>query len=83
MALTLRLQRHGSTHRPFYHIVASDSRRPRNGRFIEKLGYYDPNKEPSIMEVKTDRVQYWYANGAQVSSAVANILKKKTQIIKN
>ncbi|NRA63733.1 MAG: 30S ribosomal protein S16 [Pseudobacteriovorax sp.] len=78
MALTLRLQRHGSTHRPFYHIVATDSRRPRNGRFIEKLGYYDPNKEPSIMEVKTDRVQYWYANGAQVSSAVANILKKKS-----
>lgn len=78
MALTLRLQRHGSTHRPFYHIVATDSRRPRNGRFIEKLGYYDPNHEPSVMEVKTDRVQYWYANGAQVSSAVMNILKRKS-----
>lgn len=78
MALTLRLQRHGSTHRPFYHIVATDSRRPRNGRFIEKLGYYDPNKKPSIMEVKADRVQYWYSNGAQVSAAVANILKKKS-----
>ena len=78
MALTLRLQRHGSTHRPFYHIVATDSRRPRNGRFIEKLGYYDPNKEPSIMEVKADRVQYWYSHGAQVSTAVANILKRKS-----
>ncbi len=78
MALTLRLQRHGSTHRPFYHIVATDSRRPRNGRFIEKLGYYDPNQEPSVMEVKADRVQYWYANGAQVSTAVKNILKRKS-----
>ena len=77
MALTLRLQRHGSTHKPFYHIVATDSRRPRNGRFIEKLGYYDPNQEPSVMEVKEDRVQYWYSNGAQLSTAVKISLRKK------
>ena len=66
MALTLRLQRHGSTHRPFYHLVAADSRSPRDGRFIEKLGYYDPNQEPSVIEMKEDRVQYWYQNGAQL-----------------
>ncbi|MFW7379467.1 MAG: 30S ribosomal protein S16 [Oligoflexus sp.] len=77
MALTLRLQRHGSTHRPFYHIVATDSRNARDGKFIEKLGYYDPNANPSIMEVKEDRVQYWYANGAQVSSTVMSILRRK------
>lgn len=77
MALTMRLQRHGSTHRPFYHIVATDSRKSRDGRFVEKLGYYDPNHNPSIMEVKEDRVQYWYENGATVSSAVSNILRKK------
>lgn len=77
MALTLRLQRHGSTHRPFYHIVATDSRRPRDGRFIEKLGYYDPNANPSVMEVKEDRVQYWYSKGAQLSDTVKNILAKK------
>ncbi|SMF34132.1 30S ribosomal protein S16 [Pseudobacteriovorax antillogorgiicola] len=77
MALTLRLQRHGSTHRPFYHIVATDSRRPRDGRFIEKLGYYDPNHKPSIMEVKADRVQYWYSHGAVVTDAVKTILKRK------
>lgn len=77
MALTLRLQRHGSTHKPFYHIVATDSRRPRDGRFIEKLGYYDPNQKPSVMEVKADRAQYWYSHGAVVSDAVMNIFKKK------
>jgi len=77
MALTLRLQRHGSTHRPFYHIVATDSRKARDGRFIEKLGYYDPNAHPSIMEVKEDRVQYWYSHGAQVSTTVMSILRRK------
>ncbi len=77
MAVTLRLQRHGNTHRPFYHIVATDSRNARNGRFIEKLGYYDPNKDPSIMEVKEDRMQYWYERGAQMSDTVKTIVKKK------
>lgn len=78
MALTLRLQRHGNTHKPFYHIVATDSRRPRDGRFIEKLGYYDPNHEPSVMEVKAERVQYWYSHGAIVSNTVKNILKQSS-----
>lgn len=77
MALTLRLQRHGNTHKPFYHIVATDSRNARDGAFIEKLGYYDPNKNPSVMELKEDRVQYWYANGAVLSDTVSSILKKK------
>ena len=77
MALTLRLQRHGSTHRPFYHLVAADSRSPRDGRFIEKLGYYDPNQEPSVIEMKEDRVQYWYGNGAILSDAVQKLVKAK------
>lgn len=77
MAVTLRLQRHGSIHRPFYHIVAADSRMPRDGRFLEKVGYYDPRKEPSVMELKEDRLHYWYCNGAKLSNAVATICKKK------
>jgi small subunit ribosomal protein S16 len=77
MAVHIRLQRHGATHRPFYHIVAADSRAPRNGRFIEKLGYYDPNTEPSVIEVKSDRLQYWYGVGAQLSSATAKLFKNK------
>lgn len=75
MAVHVRLQRHGSIHRPFYHVVAADHRKKRDGRFIEKLGYYDPNKEPSQIELKTDRVQYWYAKGAQLSETVAKLAK--------
>ena len=54
MAVSVRLQRRGGTHNPFYHIVVADARSPRDGKFIEKLGYYDPKKEPSVMVVKED-----------------------------
>ena len=77
MAVSIRLQRRGTTHRPFYHIVAADSRAPRDGRFIEKLGYYDPNAEPSIIEVKSERVQHWYEKGAQPSTATKRIFDIK------
>ena len=77
MAVHIRLQRHGSTHRPFYHVVAADHRKPRDGRFIEKLGYYDPNREPSVIELKSDRVQYWFSKGAQLSTAAEKLVKIK------
>ena len=78
MAVTIRMQRHGTTHRPFYHIVATDKRAARNsGNYLERLGYYDPGLNPSLIELKQDRVQYWYENGAELSSAVANLLKAK------
>ena len=78
MAVTIRMQRHGTTHRPFYHIVATDKRNARNsGSYLERLGYYDPGLNPSLIELKQDRVQYWYENGAEMSSAVANLLKAK------
>lgn len=77
MSVTIRLQRRGKTHRPFYHIVAAATPKARDGRFIEKLGYYDPNVTPSVMEIKSDRIQHWYGKGAKVSEAVANILKKQ------
>ena len=64
-------------------MVATDSRNPRDGRFIEKLGYYDPSHEPSTFEFKSDRVQYWYAKGAQVSPTVKKLLnKKKVELIR-
>lgn len=75
MAVHVRLQRHGSIHRPFYHVVAADHRKARNGRFIEKLGYYDPNKEPSQIVLKPERVQYWYSKGAQLSDTVKKLAK--------
>lgn len=77
MAVTIRLQRHGSTHAPFYHVVATDRRNPRDGKFIEKLGYYDPTKEPSIMNIDEVRTQYWYQNGAELTTPVKSIIKKK------
>ena len=75
MAVHVRLSRHGSTHRPFYHIVAADHRKARDGRFIERLGYYDPNKNPSIINLKEDRLQYWFGHGAHLTDTVKKLVK--------
>ena len=77
MAAQIRLQRRGTTHRPFYHVVVADKRSPRDGRFIEKLGYYDPKTEPSTVELKAERIQHWYQQGAQLSDAAQNLVKIK------
>jgi len=77
MAVHVRLARRGNAHRPFYHIVAADHKMRRDGRFIEKLGYYDPGANPSIIEVKADRVAHWFENGAQLSPTVEKLLKVK------
>lgn len=77
MSVTLRLARHGAIHRPFYHLVAADHRKARNGRFIEKLGYYDPQQEPAQFEFNAERIQFWYGQGAEVSTTVAKLLKVK------
>lgn len=77
MAVHIRLQRRGNTHNPFYHVVAADQRMKRDGRFIEKLGYYDPQTEPSTIVVKEDRIQYWYSKGAQFTETVAKLVKAK------
>ena len=77
MAVSIRLQRKGIIHKPFYHIVAADRRSPRDGRYIEKLGYYDAKTEPSVIEIKNDRLQHWYQNGAQLSSAVDKLVHIK------
>jgi small subunit ribosomal protein S16 len=77
MAVTLRLARHGSTHRPFYHVVAADSRKRLTGRYLEKVGYYDPSKNPSLIELKEDRVQHWYGLGASMSNTVDKLIKAK------
>ncbi|RDB36893.1 30S ribosomal protein S16 [Spirobacillus cienkowskii] len=75
MSLKFRLQRHGRKGRAFYHIVVTDSRNARNGRFIEQVGYYDPTPANSIAEVKTDRMAHWYKVGCRPTNAVENILK--------
>lgn len=77
MALRMRLQRLGKKNQPFYHVVVTDSRKARNGKCIEKLGYYNPMQEPSVIELKVDRMAHWYKVGARPSDCVANLLKIK------
>lgn len=80
MSVKIRLRRDGAKKRPFYHVVAADSRRARNGRFIEELGYYNPmmaaDVEPTLV-LKHDRIQYWLSVGAQPSETAAALLKKQ------
>lgn len=77
MAVRMRLARHGAKKRPFYRIVVADSESPRDGRFLEKVGTYNPLSEPAEVTLKTERVQYWLQNGAVPSDTVKNILKKQ------
>ena len=67
MAVKIRLRRMGAKKAPFYRVVVADSRYPRDGRFIEELGYYDPTKEPSVVKIDGDKAKEWIANGAQPS----------------
>ncbi len=76
MAVSLRLRREGTTNRPFYKIVAADKRSPRDGKFIEILGTYDPKQEGENYKIDLERVDYWVGNGAQPTETVASIVKK-------
>lgn len=76
MAVVLRLKRIGTNKKPFYRIVATDKRSPRDGRFIEELGSYDPRKNPPLVKVKKERVTYWLKVGAKPSLTVKSLLKK-------
>ena len=75
MAVKMRLKRMGQKKAPFYRIVVADSRSPRDGRFIEELGYYDPTKEPSVIKFNEENTKKWLANGAQPTDRVAKLLK--------
>ncbi|MCD7980934.1 MAG: 30S ribosomal protein S16 [Clostridiales bacterium] len=75
MAVKIRLRRMGQKKAPFYRIVVADSRSPRDGRFIEEIGYYDPTKDPSVIRVDEEAAKKWLANGAQPTQTVDKILK--------
>ena len=77
MAVRIRLTRMGAKKKPFYRLVATDSESPRDGRFLEILGYYDPMKEPAQVQVHGDKVTYWLEKGAKVSGSARAILKKE------
>ena len=77
MAVKIRLRRMGAKKAPFYRIVVADSRYPRDGRFIEEIGTYDPLKKPAEVKVDADKAKTWIANGAQPTDTVKSLLKKE------
>lgn len=76
MAVKIRLRRMGAKKNPFYRIVVADSRYPRDGRFIEEIGTYDPLKTPADVKIDAEKAKQWIANGAQPTDTVKDILKK-------
>jgi small subunit ribosomal protein S16 len=82
MPVRIRLARHGRKHRAYYYIVAADSRAPRDGKFIERLGSYNPNTNPATIELNFDRALQWLQNGAQPSDTARAILSYKGVLMK-
>lgn len=76
MAVKIRLRRMGAKKAPFYRIVVADSRYPRDGRFIEEIGYYNPLEEPSVVKVDAEKAKKWIANGAQPTDTVKALFQK-------
>ena len=73
--LSIRLKRMGQTHRPLYRLVVSDSRKRPTGSCVEEVGHYDPNQDPSSINVNLERIDYWLSVGAKPSSQVENLIK--------
>lgn len=83
MSVKIRLQRHGRSKSPFYHVVVADSRAPRDGKFIEKIGSYLPQTQPATIELDLDRAVYWMQNGAQPTDTCRAILSYKGALMKS
>ena len=80
MAVVLRLSRAGTHKAPFYHVVATDSRMPRDGRYLEDVGIYDPTRTPERIELKVERVEHWLKVGAKPSATVAKVLRRAKKL---
>ena len=83
MGVRIRLARHGAKKKPFYRIVVADSENPRDGRFLEKVGTYDPLKDPVEVSLNPDRIKYWMEKGAIPSDTVKSLLKTEGFFTKN
>lgn len=83
MPVRIRLQRHGKKGKPFYWIVAADSRSPRDGRYLEKIGVYNPNTNPATVEVNVDSAVQWLENGAQPSDTARTLLSYRGAMLKH
>src|SRR6185295_9327873 len=79
MAVVIRLARAGAKKKPYYHVVATDSRNPRDGKFIEAIGAYDPNLEPPKIESQQERLEHWLKAGATPSATVAGLIKRASK----
>jgi small subunit ribosomal protein S16 len=77
MAVKIRLKRIGAKKTPFYRIVVADSRSPRDGRFIESIGYYDSTKQPAVIKIDADKATEWLAKGAQATDTVRSLFSKE------
>jgi len=77
LAVKIRLRRTGKKKQSSYRVVVADARSPRNGRFLENIGHYNPRTDPPTVEINEERARYWLAQGAQPSDAVARLLEKK------
>ncbi len=77
MAVKIRLARHGAKKKPFYRIVVADGESPRDGRYLEKVGTYDPLLDPAKVTLESERIRYWIDQGAKPSDTVRSILKKE------
>jgi len=77
MAVRIRLARHGAKKKPFYRIVVADSESPRDGKYLENVGTYDPLLDPVQVTLKSERIQYWMDQGAKPSDTVRSLLKKE------
>jgi small subunit ribosomal protein S16 len=76
MAVKIRLARHGSKKRPVYRIVVAHADSPRDGRFIEQVGLYDPNRSPALVEFRTEKLTAWLKKGAQPTQTVAQLIRR-------
>ena len=83
MGVRIRLARHGAKKKPFYRIVVADGESPRDGKFLEKLGTYDPLKDPAEVTLNPDRIKYWIDKGAIPSDTVRSLFKKEGIFAKN
>jgi len=81
MAVKVRLSRAGGKNRPFYRIVVADERAPRDGAFIELVGTYDPCKDPEVVTLKKDRIDYWISKGAQTTQTVSELLRRDAKSV--
>ena len=80
MAVSIRLRREGAKNRPYYKVVVADSRSPRDGKFIEIIGTYDPKKTDHNSTIKLDRVEHWISKGARPSDTVRSLVKKNRKV---